>query len=51
MTLLEIAILIILSFMCIYTLTDRICKAVEHCANAKSFSSTMAGAANKKKEE
>ena len=51
MNFLESVIIVILSYLCVYTLVDRICKAVEHCATAKSFSSTMAGAANNKKEE
>ena len=31
------ALLIVLIFICTYTLIDRICKCIEHCATAKAY--------------
>lgn len=36
-----IALLTILVYICIYSLIDRICKCVEHCATAKGFSKAV----------
>lgn len=32
------ALLFIIVFICAYTLIDRICKCIEHCATAKAYS-------------
>ena len=31
-------LLIVLIFICTYTLIDRLCKCIEHCATAKAYS-------------
>lgn len=41
MSVVSIAILIVIIYICLFTLVDRICKCVEHCATAKSFSKTV----------
>lgn len=37
MTLFQQVLLVLILFICVYTLIDRICKCVEHCATAKAF--------------
>lgn len=37
MTLFQHVLLVLILFICVYTLIDRICKCVEHCATAKAF--------------
>lgn len=29
---------VLIIFICVYTLIDRICKCIEHCATAKAYS-------------
>lgn len=38
MTLVQQIIVLIILFLCVYTLIDRICKYIEHCATAKAYS-------------
>lgn len=38
MTLVQQIIVLIILFLCVYTLIDRICKCIEHCATAKAYS-------------
>lgn len=38
MTTFQQALLIVFVFICAYTLIDRICKCIEHCATAKAYS-------------
>lgn len=38
MTLIQQFIVLIILYLCAYTLIDRICKCVEHCATAKAYS-------------
>lgn len=38
MTLIQQLIVLIILYLCVYTLIDRICKCVEHCATAKAYS-------------
>lgn len=38
MTTFQQALLIIIIFICTYTLIDRICKCIEHCATTKAYS-------------
>lgn len=40
MNYITIGIICVIVYICAFTLVDRICKCVEHCANAKSFSAT-----------
>lgn len=42
-----IGILIVLTYICVFGLVNRICKCVEHCATAKSFEKALT---NKKAE-
>lgn len=37
MTLFQQVLLVLILFICVYTLIDRICKCIEHCAIAKAF--------------
>lgn len=37
MTIFQYTLLIVVIFICVYTLVDRICKCVEHCATAKAY--------------
>lgn len=37
MTLIQQLIVLIILYLCAYTLIDRICKCVEHCATAKAY--------------
>ena len=37
MELLKISLLIMLVYLCIYGVTNRICRCFEHCATAKSY--------------
>lgn len=39
---LMLGIIILIAYICVFSLVDRICKCVEHCANAKSFAKTVA---------
>ena len=38
MTLVQQLIVLIILFLCVYMLIDRICKCIEHCATAKAYS-------------
>lgn len=38
MTLLQLILIIIVLYLCIYALISRICKCVEHCATARACS-------------
>ena len=38
---LMLGIIILIAYVCVFSLVDRICKCVEHCANAKSFAKTV----------
>lgn len=38
MTLVQQIIVLIILFLCVYTLIDRICKCIEHCTTAKAYS-------------
>lgn len=38
MTLIQQLIILIILYLCAYTLIDRICKCIEHCATAKAYS-------------
>lgn len=38
MTAFQQALLIVILFICAYTLIDRICKCIEQCATAKAYS-------------
>ena len=38
MTFIQISILLLLIFICIYSLIARICNCVEHCATARAYS-------------
>ena len=37
MTIFQYTLLIVVIFICVYTLVDRICKCIEHCATAKAY--------------
>lgn len=37
MTAFQQALLIVIIFICTYTLIDRICKCIEHCATVRAF--------------
>lgn len=38
MTLIQQIIVLIILYLCVYTLIDRICKCIEHCATARAYS-------------
>lgn len=38
MTLLQLILIIIVLYLCIYALISRVCKCVEHCATARAYS-------------
>ena len=50
MNYLAIGIICVIVYICLFTLVDRICKCVEHCANAKSFTRTADAFANELKK-
>jgi hypothetical protein len=37
MTLLQQLIILVVLYICAYSLVDRICKCIEHCASAKGY--------------
>ena len=37
MTMFQYTLLIVVISICVYTLVDRICKCIEHCATAKAY--------------
>lgn len=37
MTLLQQLIILVIAYICTYSLVDRICKCIEHCALAKGY--------------
>ena len=37
MTLFQVALFIVLIYICIFGIVNRICKCVEHCATSKSY--------------
>ena len=37
MSLFEIVLLIVIGYICVFTIIDRICKCVEQCAVGKSY--------------
>ena len=37
MTLLQYLIIFVIAYICAYSLVDRICKCIEHCASAKEY--------------
>lgn len=37
MTLLQQLIVLVVLYICAYSLVDRICKCIEHCASAKGY--------------
>ena len=47
MDFLKIAILVVLVFICIFTLVDRICKCCEQCALSKAYGEFIKGKSNK----
>ena len=38
MTFVQIVIIFIVLYLCIYTLINRICQCIEHCATARAYS-------------
>ena len=38
---LMLGIIILIAYICVFSLVDRICKCVEHCANATSFATPV----------
>lgn len=38
MMLIQQLIVLIILYLCAYTLIDRLCKCIEHCATAKAYS-------------
>ena len=46
-----LAILIVIVFICLYALIDRVCKCVEHCATAKSFTKAVEASEKVKTEK
>lgn len=47
MNLISYALLIILTFICVFALVDRICKCIEHHATAKAFAIFMSNGGKK----
>lgn len=37
MNLIEVSILLLLCFLCVYVLVDRVCRCIEHCAMTNAF--------------
>lgn len=50
MNYLAIGIIAVIIYICFYSLIDRVCKCIEHCANAKSFTRTADAFANELKK-
>lgn len=47
MTIIQLTILIVLVWLCVYSIINRICMCVEHCSTGKAF----AAAVKKQQEE
>lgn len=45
-----IGILIVMGYLIVYSLVDRVCRCFENCANAKAFGKIGAGGGTVKKE-
>ena len=46
----ELGLLLLLLSFCIFTILNRICSCIEHCASARAISKTMNGVAIKKED-
>ena len=50
MTSFEIMLFVIVGFICMFAITDRVCKCVEHCSMAKHASESVKNLTKKKEE-
>ena len=46
MSMLQIGIMLVIGYLCLYSIVDRICKCVEECARFKSYNEYIKNGAN-----